>query len=332
MNKQELQKAISFLFSPTTELGFELYLVLKANNGDVLRRADLGDGELPKEVRSGFLEYLNGRTNLNQDASVLPLSELDPLRTTIHHYDLEGLPQGLEILNTPLVAEDIPFFNFERDHLDKVDAFLIKLSSVDTHVVLYKKNSHLNLLKQAKVFYFVKNEERFAKPEDGILRFSFTIDFLRIGKEIFVYDINCLERQFRFDDILINNAQNKLKEISALNFVENIEELKELAGEKLGARKVLSIKNSSPVLTLPFVQIKTFVKNHPYLKKRLKFNDDESMFRFHSKISRIYFIDLLNDNYLTSDLTSIFYRTNVKNEMATEPDEEETQTTQRTTP
>jgi len=246
------------------------------------------------------------------------------LRTTIHHYDLEGLPDGLEIINTPLVAEKIPLFNFETDDLDEVDAFLIKLSSVDHNVVLYKKHYHLNLLKQSKVFYFVKSDERFSKPEEGILRFSFTIDFMKVGDKIIVYDIKCLEREFRFDNILINNAKDKVVEISALNFVENIVELEVYASDKSGARKVLSIKPNSPVLALQFDQIKTFVKNHPYLKKRLKFNDDESKFRFHTQVSKIYFIDLLNDNYLTSDLTSIFYKTNAKDEMAAEADEEET--------
>jgi len=324
MNKQELQTAISFLFEPNAVLGLELYLVIDTDNGTVIRRADLGNGTLPTEVRNGFLEYINGRTNLNQDALVKPLSELDPLRTTIHHYDLEGLPDGLEIINTPLVAEKIPLFNFETDDLDEVDAFLIKLSSVDHNVVLYKKHYHLNLLKQSKVFYFVKSDERFSKPEEGILRFSFTIDFMKVGDKIIVYDIKCLEREFRFDNILINNAKDKVVEISALNFVENIVELEVYASDKSGARKVLSIKPNSPVLALQFDQIKTFVKNHPYLKKRLKFNDDESKFRFHTQVSKIYFIDLLNDNYLTSDLTSIFYKTNAKDEMAAEADEEET--------
>jgi len=325
MNKQELQTAISFLFEPNAVLGLELYLVLDTDAGTVLRRADLGDGALPTEVRNGFLEYLNGRTNLNQNALVKPLSELDPLRTTIHHYDLEGLPDGLEIINTPLNPEAIPTFNFEADDLEEVDAFLIKISSVDHQVVLYKKHSHLNLLKQAKVFYFVKDDERFAKPQEGVLRFSFTIDFLKVDDDIFVYDVNCLERNFKFDNILINNAKVKVDGIVALNFVENIAELVTFAEDKSGARKVLSIKTNSPVLALQFDQIKTFVKNHPYLKKRLKFNDDESMFRFHTQVSKIYFIDLLNDNYLTSDLTSIFYKTNAKDEMAAEAGEEENQ-------
>jgi len=322
MNKQELQEATSFLFEPNAVLGLELYLVLNTDNGTIIRRADLGNGALPTEVRNGFIEYLNGRTNLNQDALVKPLSELDPLRTTIHHYDLVGLPEGLEIINTPLVAEEIPFFNFEADNLDEIDAFLIKLSSVDSQVVLYKKHYHLNLLKQAKVFYFIKDDEKFAKPKEGVLRFSFTIDFMKVGDEIIVYDIKCLEREFKFDNILINNAKDKMVEISALNFVENITELSEYAGDKIGAKKLLSIKPNSPVLALEFDTIKTFVKNHPYLKRRLKFNDDESMFRFHTQVSKIYFIDLLNDNYLTSDLTSIFYKTNAKDEMAAELDDE----------
>lgn len=176
-----------------------------------------------------------------------------------------------------------------------------------------------------KVFYFVKDEEKFAKPEEGVLKFSFKIDFLRVGHDIIVYNVNCLEKNFKFDNILINNAKNKVEGIAALNFVENIGELETFAGDKSGARKVLSIRQNSPVLDLEFEQIKTFVKNHPYLKKRLKFNDDESMFRFHSQVSKIYFIDLLNDNYLTSDLTSIFYKTNAKDEMTADVDEEANQ-------
>jgi hypothetical protein len=323
MNKQELQEATSFLFAPDEVLGMELYLVLKTDEDTIIRRADLGDGALPTEVQEGFLKYLEGRTNLNQEALVKPLSELDPIRTTIHHYDLSGLPEGLEVINSPLVAENIPFFNFENDQLGNVDAFLIKLSSIENNVVLYKKHSHLNLLKQSKVFYFVKDDERFTKPQEGILRFSFTIGFLKVGAEIFVFDTKCLEREFKFDKILINNAKDKVQEISALNFVENIQELEDYAGDKKGARKILSVKPDSPVLDLEFNQIKTFVKNHPYLKKRLKFNDNESMFRFHTKISKVYFIDLLNDNYLTSDLTSIFYKTNAKDEMEAEQSDDE---------
>ena len=321
MNKEELQQALGFLFEQNAVIGLELYLVLATNEGLQLRLADLGDGNLPTEVKNGFLQYINGRTFENENAQVLPLSELNSERTTIHHYNLEGLPEGLEIINSDLNVEDIDNFNFENDSLTDVKAFLIKLSSVDNSIVLYKKHSRLNLLQQSRVFYFVKDQERFTKPQEGILRFSFTVDFMKVNSEIMVYDINCLEKEFCFDNILINNAQTKIGAIAELNFVENIEELQAFAQDKSGAKKVLGIKPNSPVLNLQFSQIKTFVQNHPYLRRRLRFNNDESMFRFHTQVSKQYFIDLLNDNFLTSDLTSIFYKTNAKAEMEAEQDD-----------
>ena len=198
MNRPELQEAIAFLFEPNAVIGLELYLILDTDTGVQIKKANLGDGNLPNEVKNGFLAYLNGRTIQNNDAEVLPLSELNPERTTIHHYDFKDLPDGLDIINAELTPEEIETFNFDDDTLDDVDAFLIKLSSVDNNVVLYKKHSHLNLLKQSRVFYFVKDDERFAKPAEGILRFSFSIDFMKVNEEIFVYEIKCLEQEFPF--------------------------------------------------------------------------------------------------------------------------------------
>lgn len=322
MNRQELQDSIAFLFETEAIIGLELYLVLNTDNGIQIKKADLGDGDLPNEVKNGFISYIKERTIQDDNSQVLPLSELNPDRRTIHHYDFPDLPDGLDIINTELNPEEIETFNFNDDSLDNIDAFLIKLSSVDRKVVLYKKHYHLNLLKQSKVFYFVKDDERFAKPEEGILRFSFVIDFMKVDNKIIVYDIKCLEKEFAFDDILINNAQQRVIAVAQLNFVDNIEELTAFSKDRLGARKVLSIKINSPVLQLQFDQIKTFVLNHPYLKRRLKFNNEESRFHFHTQVSRIYFIDLLNDNFLTSDLTSIFYKTNLKDEMASEAGED----------
>jgi hypothetical protein len=322
MNKDNLNNEIGFLFEADAFLNLEMYLLVKTEESSELRRADLGDGGLSDEIKNGFLNYLKIKTIENEETLVKPLSDLDDSRKTIHHYDFDELPAGLEIINTPLVSEEIPFFNFEDDKLENIEAFLIKISTTEKHVILYKKHSHLNLLQQKSVFYFVKDNERFAKPKEGILKFSFSIDFLKVNGNIFVYDINCLEREFRFYNIVINTAKTKVNVIAGLNIIENIEELHDLVTKKSGAKKVLRLKPDSPVLSIEFDRIRTFVKNHPFLKRRLKFNEDESKFRFHSKISRIYLLDLLNDNYLNSDLTSIFYQTESKNEMSMEEGED----------
>jgi hypothetical protein len=322
MNKTELLETLSFLFENNAVIGLELYLVLKTNNELELRKADLGE-ELQEELKKGFLQNIHERTFDNEDIQVLPLSELNSDRSTIHHYNLDGLPEGLEIINSELNPENIVNFNFNRDNLNNVKAFLIKLSSVDNQIVLYKNHSHLNILKQNKILYFIRDNERFTKPQEGILRFSFKFEFMKVNNQIMVYDIDCLEKEFRFENILINNAQSKIDDIKDLGFLENIDELRDFANERKGAKKVLSINLNSPVLKLEFNIIRQFVQNHPYLSKRLKFNDNESKFRFHTKASKIYFINLLNDNYLTSNLTSIYYQTNAKEEMKDEQEEQE---------
>lgn len=324
MNKEQLQSALEFLFEPNAVIGLELYLVIETeNNGLQLRLADLGEDNLPTEVKNGFLQYVNGRTFENESTQVFPLSDLNSEKTTIHHYNLDGLPDGLEIINSELSPENIATFRFAVDKLTDIKAFLIKLSSVYNHIVLYKRHYHLNLLQQSKVFYFARDNERFAKPQEGILRFSFSVDFMKVNNQIMVYDISCLEKEFRFDRILINNAQQRVAEIAELNFVENIDELTAYVEDRSGAKKVLKIKRDSPVLALQFDQIKTFVQNHPYLNRRLRFNDDGTKFRFHTQVSKQYFIELLNDSFLTSDLTSIFYKTDTKSKMDAEQDENE---------
>lgn len=273
MNKNELQQAIAFLFEDGIELGFEMYLLLKSDDGLVIKQADLGDEGLANEIKVGFLEYVQGRTIENEEAQVKPLSELNTAATTIHSYDLGDLPEGLEIINEELDSETLETFRFEENELSEIKAFLIKISSVESNVVLYKHHSHLNLITQKNGIFMTSRNERFVKPNDdqGILRFSFTMDFLKIGEDVLVYDLKCLQSNFNFNRILISKAEEQIDEIEALGFIDNVEELRDFVSEKSGAKKVLKLKKDSPVLKMPFNDIKNFVKNDKYLKTRFHF-------------------------------------------------------------
>ncbi len=316
MNKDELKSALSFLYRPEETIGMELYLIMNTPTGLELRIADFGDGQLPIDIKNGFLKYIKGRTIDNNEAEVKPLSEFDNSNITIHNYDFEGLPLGLEIINSNLSEdEDIDTFNFNQDSLKDVKAFLVKLSSVSENIVLYKNHSHLNLLHQKNGVFFGKHNDKFEKLQDDILRFSFTIDFLKVGEEIFVYDTKCLEREFNFDNILINNAQTRITELMELNFVDNIDELTIFANNKKGAKKVLNLNRQSPVLSMQFSEIKTFIEGNEYLRRRFRFNIEGTMLHLDTAKSKEYFINLMNDNYLTSELTSIHYNSPVKNNM-----------------
>lgn len=321
MNKPSLEASLAFLFEEQA-IGMELFFVLKKDGNHVIRRADLGDNALPEEIKRGFISYISD-TTFKEHQNVHPLSSLVDSKDAIHHYDLNEIPANLNIMYEDLDSDDIPMFNFNNDNLRNIEAFLIKLSSVDSKVILYKKLPPINVLTQSKILYVVADKERFTKPDKGIIKFSFDIDFMLINDQIMVYDLRCLEKFFSFDNIITNHARTIVNQIRALDLIENIEELETFASERSGARYILRLRPDSPVLGLNFSHIKMFVENHRGLRKRIKFNDSGTRFLLHTKVSREYIINLLNDNYLTSDLTSVYYETKSKDQMNIDDDESE---------
>lgn len=316
MTKEQLQEAIGFMFEAKADLGLELYLVMAGKDGLELRQADLGDDGLDAEIIKGFKDHLEWRTVSDEEAKLRPLSELDQAKGTIHLYDLEGLPDGLDIINAELDKKKIPLYDFTKDKLQDVRAFLVKIASPTQQVVLYKHHHHLNVLSQSSTFYFFGDDHRFKKPEGDLLRFSFAIDFALVNRKLLVYDIDCLEKKFGFESILVSNAAKQVKLIAALGFVENIEELEAYAKDKAGAKEILRLNKDSPVLKLEFDLIKSFILGNAYLKRRLRFNDDGSKLRFHTHVSKRYFIQLLNDDFLTSHLSKTEYASSKKDGIA----------------
>ena len=316
MTKEQLQEAVGFMFKADAALGLELYLIMQGEAELELRQADLGDGGLDAEILKGFKKHLEWRTVADKEAKLRPLSELDQAKNTIHLYDLEELPDGLEMINSELDKNKIPLFDFTKDKLQNVRAFLIKIASPTQQVVLYKHHHHLNVLSQSNTLYFFGDDHRFNKPAGELLRFSFTVDFALVNEKLLVYDIDCLEKKFGFESILVSNAGKQVTFIAALGFVENIDELEGYVKDKAGAKEILRLNKNSPVLKLEFDQIKTFILGNAYLRRRLRFNEDESQLRFHTHVSKRYFIQLLNDDFLTSHLSKTEYASSKKDGIA----------------
>lgn len=324
MTKNELQVSLDFLRDQDNELGFEMFIILDKQGQVQIKKANLGDGGLNIEIKEGFVSNLVNRTFENDRVNLRNLSNFEDSKNDIYFYDLNEIPDGLEVINSDLDSREIVNFDFSNDSLKEIKAFLIRISSTEDHVIIYKKHHHLSLLKQKNGVFMFGNNQMFHKPdsEQGILRFSYTIDFIKVNDQVFVYDLSCLETQFNFDEIIKNKASERLTSIESLGFIENIEELTIHISEKSGALNLLKLNEFSPVLTMDFNQIKDFIKNNEFLKRRFRFNGDESKIFLHSIASRKYIIKLLNDDYLTSELSNTNYDSERKNRMAHEEDEE----------
>lgn len=75
------------------------------------------------------------------------------------------------------------------------------------------------------------------------------------------------------------------------------------------ARKLTKIARNSPVLqnNIPNIDVINFSRQHPALRNKMRYTTDNAQFMLDTKTSKQLFIKLLNDDFLTSELTRLYY-------------------------
>ena len=162
------------------------------------------------------------------------------------------------------------------------------------------------------------HSERFKRFEDKLLRLSPKFQILSIDDVIIVLDLKFIERSLGFADVIKREATLGVDAIEALNILSSIEPLNELISDVSFARKLTKIARNSPVLQnrISNAKIILFAKNHPALKDKIRYNEDGSKIILDTKVSKNLFIKLLNDDYLTSQLTEMEYDSLAKDSIA----------------
>ena len=126
-----------------------------------------------------------------------------------------------------------------------------------------------------------------------------------------------LEKFFGFREIIKKEAILALNEIDAKGIIEDMEVLRETVNDLAFARKLTKVRNSSPVLTMDISveQIIYFTKTTPALAGRFKYSDDDKKIRLDTKKSKEAFVKLLNDDFLKSELTDLYYDSLAKDKL-----------------
>ncbi|MEE1979010.1 Kiwa anti-phage protein KwaB-like domain-containing protein [Shewanella xiamenensis] len=110
--------------------------------------------------------------------------------------------------------------------------------------------------------------------------------------------------------IIHARAEHYLEDIVSMKFSDDFKIFAEKIDEDTSfARKVVKVCKHSAVLEkeISTIDLIDFVKNNDYYKESLRFNEDETLFKLNS-ISRCKkFLELLDDDFLTSKLTNEDY-------------------------
>lgn len=315
MNKQELNEALAFINAPEGELQIIIYANISGVNEP--KRLDIKEEDLT-ELRRLFVASIESSIISKEDHTVLLLSSADERGNCFYQYDLE-VPEGLKRLETIIGNDNLSNFSLSDNQFSNIESLIIVLADTKNEISLFKKLSTVEVIGRGG-FMLWKSNQRFERFKDQLLRISSSFQALRVGGEIIIIDLDAIEKEFGFHEVIIKEATKSLSVIEEKELVDNIDSLKELVSDVRFARKLTKVARNSPVIRLgiPNESIITFAKNHPLTKKKMKYNDSQTKFHLDTKVSKNLLIKILNDDLLTSELTKLYYDSLAKDDIIVE--------------
>lgn len=303
MTTEELKHATRLCIEHDDDINVEVFIVLKNHE---IRKANFLH-TLQPEIITIFKPIIATKI-LDADYSLLNVSSADERRNAIYYYDLD-LTEQLLIFHQVLNGENnFPYFSFEYDEVNNIDAFLFVIGNAEHQIVLYKRLASVNIYQQRTGLFIRKEDNQFAKLESDVIKIVPQIDAFMINGEIFVMDLKLLETAFQIHEVIKTAARQQIDLLASYDLVENIDSL-EIELENVSfARKFSKLVTNSPVLGIVDNQrIINFTKNHPALRNKFRYTGNDSKLELHTKLSKKLFVKLLNDDYLTSTLTNQDY-------------------------
>ena len=169
-----------------------------------------------------------------------------------------------------------------------------------------------------------KANQRLEKFEDKVLRFTPKFNAVKVDDTFVFTDLKILERNHGFHEVIVREATTSIQLIADLNLLDTTDGLTALLSNVSFARKVLKIRNS-PVIrnNVPNNVIIEFTRTHPALIRKMKYNEDGTQIILETKLSKELFIKMLDDAYLTSQLTQQFYESKAKDAVELEAENED---------
>lgn len=286
-------------------INLKLYLGTGESDARTYWLADFDDGAT-EAVCQQFVQSIDHVLS-SEDLETRPLTQLDHRSSTLFMYDLTERPTEFAKLEALAAGNEPELFSFATHDLSTVTSLAIKISSAQNSVVFFKKFYPVSLVKRDQILLVKQDNTRFAIINKDILKVTGGFEVALLDGEFYINDFGKFEKSFSFDQIANNAMQQVANRILALNLVNDS---KGYLAACMASKKDILRAGSSRVLNIDVATIVAFVeaKHHQI---GIKVADGKLLLSSKSSIKKLY--KLLNDDYLTSELTHVDYETLAKN-------------------
>lgn len=322
MTEVELKTKLSAILK--TNRSMRVYLILREDDGSyAIKLADIKNADSDK-VKELFENHLTNAIINDDDLKICELSISEERTHTIYHYDYENYPEILSVFNdfklSNYLDDDLIKFSFNDNDLSKLFGYIIYIGNMEDGIVLFKQHYPVSLIKRDSFLLGVKKSDSRFELMTGcdILRLNGDIQMLKLNDQIYISNLNVLEKNIGFTELIKKAANETIVSIESLDILEDIQVLRDAAEDISFARKLSKVIKSSPIfqLKIPKNTIIEFTKKTKELSGKFKYSTSGNEIRLDTNESKKQFIKLMNDSFLRSELTNQFYETFAKDQMS----------------
>ena len=181
----------------------QLYLVLKREDQYSLCRVDWNDKKTEPEIKQLFINAVEQKILSNDELELRELSRADNRGNVLYHYDYDTYPEiaWFSDFSIDAAVQDAEVFDGKTASCEGLFGYVIYIGTMNHGVVLFKKHYPVTLLRHGKNCLLF-NSRRMEPIDADILRISGDFQLFKVGTEMYIRDLNIMEKWLGFDKIL----------------------------------------------------------------------------------------------------------------------------------
>lgn len=312
MTKDTLLRKVGFVLQPDSHKELQMFGFQKGDNTPWKLNVDPNfEGEIIKVMTAGVKTLLE-----EANYQIVDYSTADERKDRYYRYDLPDVPEGLQPLPAVIGNAGIANYDMNAHQLTDLDHLIIVLSDGGEHKFsIYKQLLTVEkITKSAKSLLARVNLDnpRIVEETKSLLRIGPSFQAVWVDDTYIVLSDRFLETNFKMLDILKNEAKTHIGEIKKSGLLLNVKKLETYANNTAFSRKLVKVLKTSLIIKngISRADVIDFIEKDDELKASLPFEekDGEKYICIKKKDEALAFLDLLNDEYLYSELTKQKYK------------------------
>ncbi|CAH7190958.1 conserved hypothetical protein [Vibrio chagasii] len=288
------------------------------SNAGVIYDADIASSTLDR-FRVDFCNEFKRKYTNEDDFSVVKLSNYDGRKHALYRYDFDAADMPLEMKFTNKVlaikpTDTIPPFRIGNSKLNELKAVIVRLedSVSGRKFAFYQHIYPVAIVGPDKGFLnLTSHQSRLVELEEDILKLNANFIYLQVGRHYFIENIKAFESILGFKSAIHSRAKQYSTKLSQTGLVDDLTMFNERIDKETSfARKLVKVYKNSAVLkeSIPNADIIEFTKQKPHFRSlSMSVSDNATSFKLDTVARCKQFLELLDDDFLKSELTGADY-------------------------